>query len=70
MIQVVGEALGEIYARPREEIETTVAAKDLQANDPKLTAVMQTSFDELKQEIKKIRRRAHWGNFGYAKSDC
>jgi hypothetical protein len=55
MIEVVGEALGEISAKLREEIERTVAAKLAQANDQNFTDMMQASFDELKQEIKKIR---------------
>ena len=55
MIEVVGEALGHISNQLREEIEKTVTAKLAQANDQKLTAIMQASFDGLKQEIKKLR---------------
>jgi hypothetical protein len=55
MIQVVGEALGEVSNQLRDEIEKTVAAKLEQVSNQKLAAMMQSSFDHLRQEIKKIR---------------
>jgi len=55
MIEAVGGALGEISAQLREEIEKTIAARLAQTNDQKLAAMVQTSLEELKQEIKKIR---------------
>jgi hypothetical protein len=55
MIQVVGEALGEVSNQLRDEIEKTVAAKLQQASNQKLADMMRGSLDELKQEIKKIR---------------
>jgi hypothetical protein len=55
MIQVVGEALGEVSNQLGDEIEKTVAAKLEPASNRKLADMMQASFDELKQEISKIR---------------
>jgi ssDNA-binding replication factor A large subunit len=55
MIQVVGEALGEVSNQLREEIEKTITAKLTQASDQKLADSIRGSLDDLKQEIKKIR---------------
>jgi hypothetical protein len=55
LIQVVGEALGEVSNQLRDEIEKTVASKLEQASNQKLAAMVQASFEDLKQEIKKIR---------------
>jgi hypothetical protein len=55
MIQIVGEVLGEVSNQLRDEIERTVAAKLEQPSSQKLANMMQASFDELRQEIKRIR---------------
>jgi hypothetical protein len=53
LIQAVG--LGEVWNKLRDEIEKTVAAKLEQASNQKLANMTQASFDDLRQEIKKIR---------------
>jgi restriction endonuclease len=55
MIQVVGEALGQVSNQLRDEIDKTIAAGLKQASNQKLADAMQASFNELRQEIKKIR---------------
>jgi hypothetical protein len=55
MIEVIGQALGEVSAQLREEIEKTITTKMAQASDQKLNAMLQASLGELKQEIGKLR---------------
>jgi len=55
MIQVVGEALGEVSNQLRDEVEKTIASKLEQASNQKLANMMQACFDNLRQEIKKVR---------------